>query len=244
MSKVNFESDFIAKVTLPASVGEHDFGLDLYTTGQKVIKVGRTGGRLSGHIVEDEGGGFNVIFVDHGLQPGELMAKATYGIHSDIAEGTMKIVTKFKTGVELTRGATDAAALPVVELAEIIPGTSTGEGDSKPQTPVNDFTLYVGPVGDVAAAHLNETTITSIYPIASYDLANVRYKKQFGNVWFDTMGEAVLSEDKKQLKLTWNLVADNYPVGTALVLEIPAGAIVADNGAKNLEYMANVNVVA
>ena len=242
MSKVNFESDFIAKVTLPASVGEHDFGLDLYTTGQKVIKVSRTGGRLSGHIVEDEAGGFNVIFVDHGLQPGELMAKATYGIHSDIAEGTMKIVTKFRTGVELTRGATDAAALPVVELAEIIPGTATGDDDSKPLTPA-DFVIYASPVGNIRAEELNVTIITSVYPIASYDLANVRYKKQFGNVWFDTVGEATLSSDKKQLVLTWNLVADNYPAGTPLTLEIPAGAIVADNGAKNLEFTAGVTIV-
>jgi hypothetical protein len=205
---------------------------------------------LSTNLVKDDKGRLLALFRDHGLAHGKLQARFNY------TRDGLTQVAKWYTNIDLTPIAIDASTIPTLDLVGYISqgGDSGGSGgsgdsgdsgdndDSKPQTPA-DFVIYAAPVGNIAAEQLNVTIITSVYPIASYDLANVRYKKQFGNVWFDTVGTAALSADKKQLTLTWNLVADNYPTGTALTLEIPAGAIVADNGAKNLEFTAGVTIV-
>lgn len=242
VEKVYFESDFALAVRLPDGVGDNDFELEAYTDGRRVIKFYRYTGKLSTNLVKDDKGRLLALFRDHGLAHGKLQARFNY------SRDGLTQVAKWCTNIELTPIAIDASTIPTLDLVGYITqgggGDSggSGDGDSKPQTPA-DFVIDVSPVGNITAAQLNETTITSVYSIASYDLANVRYKKQFGNVWFDTVGEATLSSDKKTLKLVWNVVADNYPAGTALTLEIPAGAIVADNGAKNLEFTADVTIM-
>lgn len=241
--KIYYESDFAVAVTLPDGVGDSDFTLEAYTDGYRVIRFSRTDGELSPNLVRDDKGRLLAIFRNHGLHYGKLIAEFSF------TRDGLRQVAKWHPNIELSPITTDSSVIPTLDLVGYVTqggdnGDSGGSGDddSKPLTPA-DFVIYAAPVGNITAEQLNVTTITSVYPIASYDLANVRYKKQFGNVWFDTMGEATLSEDKKQLKLTWNLVADNYPAGTALTLEIPAGAIVADNGAKNLEFTAGVTII-
>lgn len=235
VEKVYFESDFALAVRLPDGVGDNDFELEAYTDGRRVIKFYRYAGKLSTNLIKDDKGRLLALFRDHGLTHGKLQARFNY------ERGGLTQVAKWYTNIELTPIAIDASTIPTLDLVGYITqgggGDSGGSGDSgnddnKPLTPA-DFVIYAAPVGNITAEQLNETTITSVYPIASYDLANVRYKKQFGNVWFDTVGEATLSADKKTLKLTWNVVADNYP----------AGAIVADNGAKNLEFTAGVTIL-
>ena len=246
VEKVYYESDFAVAVRLPGGVGDNDFELEAYTDGRRVIKFYRYSGKLSTNLIKDDKGRLLALFRDHGLTHGKLQARFNY------TRDGLTQVAKWYTNIELTPIAIDASTIPTLDLVGYITqgggdsgdsgDSGGGDDDSRPQTPA-DFVIYAAPVGNITAEQLNETTITSVYPIASYDLANVRYKKQFGNVWFDTVGTAALSADKKQLTLTWNLVADNYPAGTALTLEIPAGAIVADNGAKNLEFTAGVTIV-
>lgn len=245
VEKVYYESDFAVAVRLPDGVGDNDFELEAYTDGRRVIKFYRYAGKLSTNLIKDDKGRLLALFRDHGLAHGKLQARFNY------SRDGLTQVAKWYTNIDLTPIAIDASTIPTLDLVGYITqgggGDSGGSGDSgnddgKPLTPA-DFVIYAAPVGNITAEQLNETTITSVYPIASYDLANVRYKKQFGNVWFDTVGEATLSADKKTLKLTWNVVADNYPAGTALTLEIPAGAIVADNGTKNLEFTAGVTIM-
>lgn len=246
VEKVYYESDFALAVRLPDGVGDNDFELEAYTDGRRVIKFYRYAGKLSTNLIKDDKGRLFALFRDHGLAHGKLQARFNY------ERDGLTQVAKWYTNIDLTPIAIDASTIPTLDLVGYITqggdsggsgdsGDSGDDGDSKPLTPA-DFVIYASPVGNITAEQLNVTIITSVYPIASYDLANVRYKKQFGNVWFDTVGTASLSADKKQLTLTWNLVADNYPVGTALTLEIPAGAIVADNGAKNLEFTAGVTI--
>ena len=244
VEKIYYESDFALAVTLPDGVGDANFELEAYTDGRRVIKFYRYDGKLSTNLIKDDKGRLLALFRDHGLAHGKLQARFNY------SRDGLTQVAKWYTNIELTPIAIDASTIPTLDLVGYITqgggGDSGGSGDSgnddsKPLTPA-DFVIYASPVGNITAEQLNVTIITSVYPIASYDLANVRYKKQFGNVWFDTVGTASLSADKKQLTLTWNLVADNYPVGTALTLEIAAGAIVADNGAKNLEFTAGVTI--
>lgn len=242
--KIYFESDFAVTVTLPDGVGDSDFALEAYTDGYRVIRFSRTAGELSPNLMHDDKGRLLAIFRNHGLHYGKLIAEFSF------TRDGLKQVAKWHPNIELSPITTDSSVIPTLDLVGYITqggGDSGGSGDSgnddsKPQTPA-DFAIDVSPVGNITAEQLNDTTITSVYPIASYDLANVRYKKQFGNVWFDTVGEATLSSDKKTLKLTWNVVVDNYPAGTALTLEVPAGAIVADNGAKNLEFTAGVTIL-
>lgn len=242
VEKIYYESDFALAVTLPDGVGDANFELEAYTDGRRVIKFYRYTGKLSTNLIKDDKGRLLALFRDHGLAHGKLQARFNY------ERDGLTQVAKWYTNIELTPIAIDASTIPTLDLVGYITqgggGDSGGSGDNgglKPQTPA-DFVIYASPVGNITAEQLNVTMITSVYPIASYDLANVRYKKQFGNVWFDTVGTATLSADKKQLTLTWNLVDDNYPAGTALTLEIPAGAIVADNGAKNLEFTAGVTI--
>lgn len=244
VEKVYYECDFAVAVRLPDGVGDNDFELEAYTDGRRVIKFYRYAGKLSTNLIKDDKGRLLALFRDHGFAPGKLQARFNY------ERDGLTQVAKWYTNIDLTPIAIDASTIPTLDLVGYITqgGDSGGSGDSgdngggKPQTPA-DFAIDVSPVGNITAEQLNVTTITSVYPIASYDLANVRYKKQFGNVWFDTVGEATLSSDKKVLKLTWNVVVDNYPAGTALTLEIPAGAIVADNNAKNLEFTAGVTII-
>ena len=109
---------------------------------------------------------------------------------------------------------------------------------------VEDFTPVVSPAaGEITVDQMNETVITFDTPIASFDGNNVRYiKAAGGNVWF--FGTSKISEDKLTLTLTWDLVKGNYPVGTSYTLDLPAGCIVLENGAKNLETRIDYTLVA
>ena len=109
---------------------------------------------------------------------------------------------------------------------------------------VEDFTPVVSPAaGEITVDQMNETVITFDTPISSFDGNNVRYiKAAGGNVWF--FGTSKISEDKLTLTLTWDLVKSNYPVGTSYTLDLPAGCIVLENGAKNLETRIDYTLVA
>ena len=110
---------------------------------------------------------------------------------------------------------------------------------------VEDFTPVISPAaGNITVDQMNETVITFESPIASFDPGYVKYIKSFGNVWLETMGEYTISEDKLTLTLNWNLVKGNYPPGTSYTLELPAGCIVLENGAKNLLTQVNYTIVA
>ena len=110
---------------------------------------------------------------------------------------------------------------------------------------VEDFTPVVTPAaGDITVDQMDVTVITFESPIASFDPGYVKYIKSIGSVWFDGVGEYTISEDKLTLTLNWNLVKGNYPVGSSYTLELPAGCIVLENGAKNLETHINYTIVA
>ena len=110
----------------------------------------------------------------------------------------------------------------------------------------DDFTPIVAPAaGDITVDQMDVTVITFESPIASFDNSNVRYiKAAGGNVWLETMGEYTISEDKLTLTFNWNLVKGNYPVGSRYTLDLPAGCIVLENGAKNLETHIDYTIVA
>ena len=113
----------------------------------------------------------------------------------------------------------------------------------EPTPVVEDFTPVISPAaGNITVDQMNETVITFESPIASFDTSSVRYIKSFGNVWF--WGSYVISEDKLTLTLDWELVKGNYPPGTSYTLELPAGCIVLENGAKNLLTQVNYTIVA
>ena len=238
--KIYYESDFAVAVTLPDGVGDSDFTLDAYTDGYRVIRFSRADGKLSSNLMRDDKGRLLAIFRDHGLRVGKLIAEFSF-----IRDG-LRQVAKWHPNIELSPITTEASVIPTLDLVGYITqggsGDNGGEDDSIQQRPI-DFAPQVSPVGNITVDQMDVTTIRVNAPIASYDLSNVRYIKSFGNVWFDTMGEATLSEDKRTLTLTWNIVKGNYPSGTSLTLEIPAGCIVTDDGSKNLEYKANVNIV-
>ena len=110
---------------------------------------------------------------------------------------------------------------------------------------VEDYTPVVTPAaGDITVDQMDVTVITFESPIASFDPGYVKYIKSIGSVWFDGVGEYTISEDKLTLTLNWNLVKGNYPVGSSYTLELPAGCIVLENGAKNLETHINYTIVA
>lgn len=240
VEKVYYESDFALAVRLPDGVGDNDFELEAYTDGRRVIKFYRYAGKLSTNLIKDDKGRLLALFRDHGLAHGKLQARINY------TRDGLTQVAKWYTNIELTPIAIDASTIPTLDLVGYITqggsGDNGGEDDSIQQRPI-DFAPQVSPVGNITVDQMDVTTIRANAPIASYDLSNVRYIKSFGNVWFDTMGEATLSEDKRTLTLTWNIVKGNYPSGTSLTLEIPAGCIVTDDGSKNLEFKANVNIV-
>ena len=109
---------------------------------------------------------------------------------------------------------------------------------------VEDFTPVISPAaGEITVDQMDVTVITFDTPIASFNDSNVRYiKAAGGNVWF--FGTSKISEDRLTLTLNWELVKGNYPVGTSYTLELPAGCIVLENGAKNLLTTVDYTLVA
>jgi hypothetical protein len=78
-------------------------------------------------------------------------------------------------------------------------------------------------------------------PIASFDDEDVRYIKPIGNVWCSIAGSYTISEDKLSLTINWDFAPE---VGLNYTLELPAGCIVLENGAKNLLTQVAYTVVA
>ena len=110
---------------------------------------------------------------------------------------------------------------------------------------VEDFTPVINPTaGNITVDQMNVTVISVDSPIVSFDPGYVKYIKSIGNVWLETMGEYTISEDKLTLTLNWNLVKGNYPPGTSYTLELPAGCIVLENGAKNRLTQVAYTIVA
>ena len=78
-------------------------------------------------------------------------------------------------------------------------------------------------------------------PIASFDNSDVRYAKNFGSVWCSVAGSYTIAEDKLSLTINWDFSPE---VGLNYTLELPAGCIVLENGAKNLFTQVAYTVVA
>lgn len=107
---------------------------------------------------------------------------------------------------------------------------------------VEDFTPEVNPIaGEVTVEEIKTTVITFPSPIASFDGSNVRYAKNFGSVWYDYAAASTIAEDKMSMTINWDFAPE---VGLTYTLELPAGCIVLENGAKNLATNVSYLVVA
>ncbi|MBO7164490.1 MAG: hypothetical protein J6V60_00150 [Muribaculaceae bacterium] len=107
---------------------------------------------------------------------------------------------------------------------------------------VEDFTPVVAPAaGDVTIEQIKTTVLSFESPIASFDDSDVRYAKNFGSVWCSVAGSYSIAEDKLSLTINWNFSPE---VGLDYTLELPAGCIVLENGAKNLETRIDYTIVA
>jgi hypothetical protein len=107
---------------------------------------------------------------------------------------------------------------------------------------VDDFTPVVNPAaGNVTAEQIKTTVLSFESPIASFDNSDVRYAKPaFGSVWCSVAGSYTISEDKLSLTINWDFSPE---VGLTYTLELPAGCIVLENGAKNLFTQVKYTVV-
>ncbi|MBO5749177.1 MAG: Ig-like domain-containing protein, partial [Muribaculaceae bacterium] len=106
----------------------------------------------------------------------------------------------------------------------------------------DDFTPVVAPAaGDVTIEQIKTTVLSFESPIASFDDSDVRYAKNFGSVWCSVAGSYSIAEDKLSLTINWNFSPE---VGLDYTLELPAGCIVLENGAKNLETRIDYTIVA
>ena len=107
---------------------------------------------------------------------------------------------------------------------------------------VEDFTPVVNPAaGNVTKEQIKTTVLSFESPIASFDNSDVRYAKNFGSVWCSVAGSYTISEDKLSLTINWDFSPE---VGLNYTLELPAGCIVLENGAKNLFTQVAYTVVA
>ena len=107
---------------------------------------------------------------------------------------------------------------------------------------VEDFTPVVNPTaGNVTVEQIKTTVLSFESPIASFDDEDVRYIKPIGNVWCSVAGSYTISEDKLSLTINWDFAPE---VGLTYTLELPAGCIVLENGAKNLLTQVAYTVVA
>lgn len=107
---------------------------------------------------------------------------------------------------------------------------------------VDDFTPVVNPAaGNVTAEQIKTTVLSFESPIASFDNSDVRYAKPaFGSVWCSVAGSYTISEDKLSLTINWDFSPE---VGLDYTLELPAGCIVLENGAKNLFTQVKYTIV-
>ena len=108
---------------------------------------------------------------------------------------------------------------------------------------VEDFTPVVNPAaGNVTKEQIKTTVLSFESPIASFDYSDVRYAKStFGSVWCEYAGTVTIAEDKLSLTINWDFAPEE---GIGYTLELPAGCIVLENGAKNLETKVAYTVVA
>ena len=107
---------------------------------------------------------------------------------------------------------------------------------------VEDFTPVVNPTaGNVTKEQIKTTVLSFESPIASFDDSDVRYAKNLGSVWCSVAGSYTISEDKLSLTINWDFSPE---VGLGYTLELPAGCIVLENGAKNLFTQVAYTVVA
>lgn len=107
---------------------------------------------------------------------------------------------------------------------------------------VDDFTPVINPTaGNVTKEQIKTTVLSFESPIASFDTSDVRYAKNFGSVWYKAAGSYTISEDKLSLTINWDFAPE---VGLTYTLELPAGCIVLENGAKNLFTQVKYTVVA
>ena len=176
---------------------------------------------------------------------------------TDANGNSYKYTTKVGVGLDLTiEGATVPGIYTVVVPAKSFVDAMTMNAESKNYNAemvltyivegetVEDFTPVVTPAaGDITVDQMNVTVISVDSPIVSFDDSYVRYIKAIGgNVWF--VGSYKISDDKLTLTLNWDLIKGNYPPGTSYTLELPAGCIVLENGAKNLLTQVAYTVVA
>ena len=107
---------------------------------------------------------------------------------------------------------------------------------------VEDFTPVVNPAaGNVTAEQIKTTVLSFESPSASFDGSNVGLRHQFGGPWYDYAATGTISEDKLSMTIVWDF---SPTVGTTYTLKLPAGCIVLENGAKNLETNVVYTVVA
>ena len=108
---------------------------------------------------------------------------------------------------------------------------------------VEDFTPVINPTaGNVTVDQIKTTVLSFESPIASFDDSDVRYAKPlYGSVWCSVAGSYTISEDKLSLTINWDFSPE---VGLTYTLELPAGCIVLENGAKNRLTEVAYTVVA
>lgn len=231
---IYYESDFIATVKLPEDIADKDFSLEFYTSGTRPVICYKRGGILSPNLIVD-GDEYKVIFRDHRLQPGMVTVKFSY-----TSDEGLTLSTPFELPYRLTRNKSDVVPLPEIN---IVGTTDLPEEPEQPEEPevVEDFTPTVNPnSGNITADNIKTMVITFPSPISTFDGENVRLAKPFGSVWYDYAAEGTISADKKSMSIIWDFAPT---VGLTYTLELPAGCIVLENGAKNVEVKIDYTVI-
>lgn len=92
-----------------------------------------------------------------------------------------------------------------------------------------DNTIYFYPrvTGD-----LKTTIINLDSPISSFNPEDVRYERQYGNVWCSVAGQVNISGDKLTITINWDFAPE---AGVTYTLVLPKGCITLENGNKNEE---------
>lgn len=253
--RINFKSDFIVNILLNEKVGDRDFKIDFFTHPNKMVRFSRYNGVMSSNLKASNNGGVLAIFRKHELTAGRLQVEATFTTKTDLSpDGEMNDVLPITTDYELVNDAGDMGLMPVIELSltQYFPSTDNDtdnddendDGGSVPTPipPTEDFTPTVKPTaGAVTTETIKKTIIQFPSPIAEFNGSDVRYAKNFGSVWYDYGATGTIAEDKMSMTIVWDFAPE---VGLKYTLELPAGCITLENGAKNLETKIEYKVIA
>ena len=98
---------------------------------------------------------------------------------------------------------------------------------------IQDFAPTVNPTqGEVSIDEIKTTIITLPSPVNTFDSSSVCFTNREEQIWHDNVATSTISDDRLSITITWDFAPK---AGCDYKLLLPAGCIILDNGAKNVE---------